>query len=79
MVVAKTVKESLRMLWQEGFFKESGKAYKEVKDGLHKAGYHFEQSALSHALAKTEFLVKETKDNKAYIQKYPHSEEKKNG
>lgn len=79
MLIAKTVKESLRMLWKEGFFKELSKIYMGIDNRLHKASYHFEQRILSHILANIEFLTKEIKDSKVHIKKYPYSEEKKNG
>lgn len=76
MKIAKTSTEALKILWQEGFFKEWRK-FPEITAYLAKKGNHFSAPDLGMVLKLAKYLTRRGKRrNYEYIQKYPYHEEK---
>jgi hypothetical protein len=71
-VVAKTATESLKLLWENGFFR--GWKDKAVIDAaLSKKGNHFSDPELGMALKRAKHLTRKGKRGSyKYIQKYPY-------
>lgn len=70
--IAKTATESLKILWQEGFFKTRQKNQK-IVDRLAKEGNYFSSAELGMALKRAKYLTCMGKrGNYEYIQKYPY-------
>ena len=67
----KTATESLKLLWNKGFFKVKRK-YSQIEKNLSQNGYHFSVSELGMALKRAKHLTRYGKrGNYEYIQKYP--------
>jgi hypothetical protein len=70
--VAKTATESLKLLWEEGFFR-SWKNKAAIDAALSKKGNHFSVPELGMALKRAAHLTRKGKRGSyKYIQKYPH-------
>jgi hypothetical protein len=71
-IVAKTATESLKFLWEDGFFRGwKGKAA--IDATLSKNGNHFSDPELGMALKRAKHLTRKGKRHSyVYIQKYPY-------
>lgn len=73
MKTATTATESLKILWEEGFFAVWRK-FKSIEDQLAKRGNHFSAAELGMALKRAKHLTRRGKHGSyEYIQKYPLS------
>jgi hypothetical protein len=73
--VTKSSTESIRILWEKGFYKDL-KSYPDTVKQLGKLGYNFSSSELGMALKRAKYLTRRGKrGNYEYIQKYPFIEE----
>ena len=74
-----TCKELIENLWREGWFSEA-RTLGEVWDEMARRGYHYDRSAVAHALLDLTREGKITREGKArkyrYIQKIPYVLEK---
>jgi hypothetical protein len=67
----KTATESLRILWEEGFFTEWRKK-SSIDEALGQRGNHFSMPELGMALVRAEHLTRRGKRGSyEYVQKYP--------
>jgi len=71
-VVAKTATESLKLLWQDSFFR-AWKDKAAIDAALSKRGNHFSIPELGMALKRAKHLTRKGKRGSyKYIQKYPY-------
>jgi len=71
-VVAKTATESLKLLWEDGFFR-GWKDKAAIDAALSKKGNHFSVPELGMALKRAKHLTRKGKRGTyKYIQKYPY-------
>lgn len=69
--VAKTAPESLKFLWEEGFFR-NWKDKSAIETALAKKGNHFSDADLGMAMKRSKLLTRKGKRGSyKYIQKYP--------
>lgn len=75
MKIAKTATESLKILWEENYFKVWGNQANLV-EYLAKRDNHFSTAELGMALKRAEFLTRRGKrGNYEYVQKHPFIKE----
>jgi hypothetical protein len=73
--IARSATESLRLLWNRGFF-EAWKKYTQIVEGLSADGYHFSTPELGMALKRAKYLTRRGKRGSyEYIQKHPFIED----
>jgi hypothetical protein len=74
---ARSAPEALKILWEEGFFREWRKKA-QIDSALAKRGNHFTDAELLMALLRAKHLTRRGKRGSyEYIQKYPHEIEPK--
>lgn len=74
---ARTATESIKLLWEKGFFKAAQKQPYIVKQ-LANQGYNFSEPELGMALLRAKYLTRKGKKGAyEYIQKYPYFEDEK--
>lgn len=73
MKTATTATESLKLLWESGFF-DVWRKFKATEDHLARRGNHFTVAELGMALKRAKHLTRRGKQGSyEYIQKYPVS------
>jgi hypothetical protein len=71
----KTATEVLKILWEEGVFRNWVRISIVVEE-LARKGYHFPLTNVSKAMKRAKYLIRRGKrSNYEYIQKYPYIEE----
>jgi len=72
--IAKGATESLKILWENGFFK-GWRNYPQIVDQQAQEDYHFSMAENCMALKRAKYLTRRGKrGNYEYIQKYPFFE-----
>lgn len=75
--VAKSATESLKLLWEKGFFK-GWKNYNQIVKRLAQDGYNFSTPELGMALKRAKYFTRRGKRGSyEYIQKHPFVEDEK--
>jgi len=73
--IAKSATEVLKILWEEGIFRNWVRIANVVEE-LSTKGYHFPIADVGKALQRAKYLTRRgSRDNYEYIQKYPYTKE----